>query len=276
MKITMHHRNFSTNNVEAMAHFYKDVLGLTENMEMRDVRILNQYSGDTRFLMVGDGQIHISQMDCHNGFKTGHHVNPLLTGHLGFRVDDIEELKERLRKHNVPFSDIGEWAIKGWYQIFLYDPDGNVIEVQHVNDAPPEEHKMNIQLHHKNYSTNNVEEMASFYMNVLGLTENMEMRDGRILNQYSGDTRFLMAENGQQIHISQMDRFNGFTTGHHVNPLLRGHLGFRVDDIEGLKERLSKHKVPFSDIGEWAIKGWYQIFLYDPDGNVLEVQQVKE
>jgi glyoxylase I family protein len=134
MKMTLHHRNFSTNNVEEMASFYKNVFGLTESMEMRDGRILNQYSGDTRFLLAENGQIHISQMDRNNGFTTGHHVNPLLTGHLAFRVDDIEELKERLRKHNVQFSDIGEWAIKGWYQIFLYDPDGNVIEFQQVRE----------------------------------------------------------------------------------------------------------------------------------------------
>ena len=26
-------------------------------------------------------------------------------------------------------SDYGDWAIKGWRQIFFHDPDGNVIEV---------------------------------------------------------------------------------------------------------------------------------------------------
>lgn len=276
MKVTLHHYNFSTNNVEEMSSFYKNVLGFKESMEIRGERITNQYSSDTRFLLAGgDYQIHIATRDLFNGFKTKHYVNPLLTGHLAFRTDDIEELKSRLDKHNVPYSDFGEWSIKGWYQIFLYDPDGNVIEVQQV-DAEPENHKMDIQLHHRNFSTNNIEEMTFFYRDVLGLTESKEMSGGRILNQYSGDTRFLLDEDGNQVHIATRDLFNGFTTGHYVNPLLTGHLAFRVDDIEVIKKRLVENNVAFSDMGEWSIEGWYQIFLYDPDGNVIELQHIRE
>ncbi|MGJ9459908.1 VOC family protein [Oceanobacillus sp. CF4.6] len=277
MKTTIHHQNFSTNNVEEMAAFYKKVLGLEESKEISGERITDQgYGGDTRFLLAGgDYQIHIATMDLFNGHKTGHYVNPLVNGHLAFRVDDIEELKGRLDKHNVPYSDFGEWSIKGWYQIFLYDPDGNVIEVQQV-DAEPEDHQMDIQLHHRNFSTNKVGEMTTFYRDALGLTENKDMHGGRILKQYDGETRFLVDENGNQIHISKKDLLNGHKTGHYVNPLVNGHLAFRVNDIEPIKERLKENNVAFSDMGEWSIEGWYQIFLFDPDGNVLELQQVNE
>lgn len=278
MKTTMHHQNFSTNNVEEMAVFYKNVLGLEESSVISGERITDQgYGEDTRFLLAGgDYQIHIATMDLFNGHKTGHYVNPLLTGHLAFRVDDIEELKSRLDKHNVPYSDFGEWSIKGWYQIFLYDPDGNVLEVQQVNTEPAN-HQSDIQLHHRNFSTNKVEEMTAFYRDVLGLTEKTEVISGsRILNDYSGETRFLEDENGNQIHIAKKDLLNGHKTGHYVNPLVNGHLAFRVNDIEKVKERLKVSGVAYSDMGEWAIEGWYQIFLYDPDGNVIELQAVKK
>ncbi|MGG7618130.1 VOC family protein [Bacillus coreaensis] len=277
MKITLHHYNFSTNNVDEMTSFYKNVLGLKESTEMSGEEVSGRgYDTYTRFLSAGgDYQVHIATRDLFNGFKTGHYVNPLLTGHLAFRTDDIEELKARLDKHNVPYSDFGEWSIKGWYQIFLYDPDGNCIEVQQV-DAEPEDHKMDIQLHHRNYSTNNIEEMTFFYRDILGLTESKEMNGGRILNQYDGETRFLVDENGNQVHIATMDLHNGFKTKHYVNPLLTGHVAFRVDDIEAVKKRLVENNVAFSDMGEWSIEGWYQIFLYDPDGNVLELQHIKD
>ncbi|MGJ9385201.1 VOC family protein [Salipaludibacillus sp. CF4.18] len=132
MKMIMHHQNISTNNVEEMTKFYKDVLGLEEAEVKTDTRIMNKgYDKDTRFLNVDNGcQVHISQKDPNNGFTTGHYVNLLLNGHIAFRVDDIEEMKKRLNENNIQFSDFGEWAIKGWYQIFVYDPDGNVIEFQ--------------------------------------------------------------------------------------------------------------------------------------------------
>ncbi|MEY4761857.1 MAG: hypothetical protein RLZZ200_1713, partial [Pseudomonadota bacterium] len=31
------------------------------------------------------------------------------------------------------YSDYGKWAIAGWYQVFLQDPDGNIIEVHQPN-----------------------------------------------------------------------------------------------------------------------------------------------
>ena len=31
--------------------------------------------------------------------------------------------------------------------------------------------------------------------------------------------------------------------------------------------------IRYSDYGKWAIAGWYQVCLQDPDGNVVEVHQ---
>lgn len=31
------------------------------------------------------------------------------------------------------YCDYGRWAIAGWHQVFLQDPDGNVIEVHQPN-----------------------------------------------------------------------------------------------------------------------------------------------
>ena len=56
----------------------------------------------------------------------------------------------------------------------------------------------------------------------------------------------------------------------------RGHIAFRTDDIDAFKKRLKEKGIPFSDYGAWAMKGWEQIFFYDPDGNIIEVHQVRE
>ena len=51
-----------------------------------------------------------------------------------FRTDDIEAFKRHLEEKGVPYSDYGKWSMNGWYQIFFYDPEGNVIEVHQADD----------------------------------------------------------------------------------------------------------------------------------------------
>ncbi len=135
MKVQIHHQNFSTSNVAGLTEFYKNVFNLEENEESKNARITTQYNGETNFLKIGDGELHIAESNPNMNFITGQHVNPLLKGHLALRVDDIQQVIENLEKHNIPYADNGQWAIKGWHQIFLHDPDGNVIEVhQVIND----------------------------------------------------------------------------------------------------------------------------------------------
>jgi catechol 2,3-dioxygenase-like lactoylglutathione lyase family enzyme len=68
----------------------------------------------------------------------------------------------------------------------------------------------------------------------------------------------------------------GFTTGHVVNPVERGHIAYRTDDLAAFKAHLEAHGIAYSDWGETAVAGWEQIFFYDPDGNVIEVHQVND
>ena len=79
-----------------------------------------------------------------------------------------------------------------------------------------------------------------------------------------------------QFHLAEKDLGINFRTGQAINPVERGHIAFRTDDIEAFKKRLKEKGIPFSDYGAWAMKGWEQIFFYDPDGNVIEVHQVRE
>jgi len=60
------------------------------------------------------------------------------------------------------------------------------------------------------------------------------------------------------------------------NPVERGHVAFRTDDIAAFKKRLEDKGIAYSDFGTWAMNGWHQIFFYDPDGNIIEVHQVQE
>ena len=130
MTLKLHHLNLSTTNVSAMDAFYRDVLDLAPEPAMNALRIKNQgYGGDVSFVTDGTTQLHLSEKDLQCGFRTGNVVNPLERGHIAFRTDDIAFFKQRLEEKGIPYSDYGGFAMKGWQQIFFYDPDGNVIEV---------------------------------------------------------------------------------------------------------------------------------------------------
>ncbi|MEM9026790.1 MAG: VOC family protein [Pseudomonadota bacterium] len=133
---------------------------------------------------------------------------------------------------------------------------------------------MKLKLHHINLSTNNVGEMETFYRDVLGLGSEPDMNAARVTDEgYPGAVAF-MTDGALQVHIAEKDLNVGYRTGKGVNPVERGHIAFRTDDIAEFKQRLESQGIPYADFGDWAMTGWQQIFFYDPDGNIVEVHEV--
>lgn len=134
MKLTLHHINLSTENVDKMDEFYQNIIGLSDKVEgLPKLEKKKGYAGDVAFVSDGAIQMHLAQKDIHAGFRAQQYVNPVSRGHIAFRTDDIEAFKAHLKQHGIPFADWGNQAVAGWYQIFFYDPDGNVIEVHQVD-----------------------------------------------------------------------------------------------------------------------------------------------
>jgi len=138
MQIKFHHVNLSTSDVPGLDAFYRDVLEMKPEPRLNQMRITQQgYDGNVSFLTdgrEGAAEFHLAEKDLKIGFKTGQAVNPLERGHLAFRTDDIAGFKRRLEEKGIPYSDFGAWAMKGWEQIFFYDPAGNIIEVHQVHE----------------------------------------------------------------------------------------------------------------------------------------------
>lgn len=135
---------------------------------------------------------------------------------------------------------------------------------------------MKIKLHHVNLCTTNVPAMGDFYRDVLDLEPEPAMNERRVTSAgYAGKVAFV-TDGVTQLHLAEKDLEVGFRTNQAINPLERGHIAFRTDDIAAFKTRLKDKGIPFSDYGAWAMNGWEQIFFHDPEGNIVEVHQVKE
>lgn len=135
MKLKLHHINLSTENVDRMDAFYRDVLGLETEQDGLPVLEKKQgYAGDVSFVTDGTIQMHLAQKDMMAGFNSGQLVNPVSHGHIAYRTDDLNAFRKHLEARGIPYADWGNQAVAGWHQIFFYDPDGNVIEVHQVED----------------------------------------------------------------------------------------------------------------------------------------------
>ena len=136
MRIKLHHVNLCSKDVPAMDAFYRTVLDLRPEPSLGEARVTEEgYAGEVAFLSDGDMQVHLAEQDLGVTFRTGQAINPLHRGHIAFRTDDIDAFKRRLKEKGIPYSDFGTWAMKGWEQIFFYDPDGNVIEVHQAPEG---------------------------------------------------------------------------------------------------------------------------------------------
>jgi glyoxylase I family protein len=133
--LTLHHVNLVSDDVTRLEAFYRDVLGLENLPGMVGLRDTTSYDRKVVFIDGSPTQLHLATRDDELGFRNHQVVNPVTAnGHIAFRTDDIDQFKTQLRKHNVPFSDYGIWAMRGWHQIFFYDPSGRVVEVHQVKE----------------------------------------------------------------------------------------------------------------------------------------------
>ena len=132
---------------------------------------------------------------------------------------------------------------------------------------------MKLELHHINLSTQDVKKLETFYKDILFL--DTQSNDLPVLEKkkgYSGDVSFV-GDGKVQMHLAQKDLSVNFKTGHFINPVEKGHIAYRTDDIEAFKKHLKENNIEFTDWGDIGVSGWHQIFFYDPDGNIIEVHQ---
>ncbi len=135
---------------------------------------------------------------------------------------------------------------------------------------------MKLEFHHINYVADDVDRMHDFYTNVLGLDDIPQQNFPRTVANtetgYDGKIRFA-TEGSMQMHLAERAFDVAFKNGRVINPVERGHIAFRTDDLEAFLKILDENSIPYSDYGTTFAKEWHQVFFHDPEGNVIEVHQ---
>ncbi|MEX0350844.1 MAG: VOC family protein [Paracoccaceae bacterium] len=135
---------------------------------------------------------------------------------------------------------------------------------------------MKLEFHHINFVADDVDRMHDFYTNVLGLADIPQQIFPRTEagedTGYSGKIRFA-TEGSMQMHLAERDFDVAFKNMRVINPVERGHIAFRTDDLDAFLSLLDERGISYSDYGTAFSKEWHQVFFHDPEGNVIEVHQ---
>ena len=111
------HANISVRDLDKARAFYGGLLGLKEIPRP-------PFDNPGVWYEIGDVQIHLSVRDLPPSQEGPGPGRP----HLAFWVDDPETVVGRLRQAGVFVRDVPENA-SGYHQLFIADPDGNVVEL---------------------------------------------------------------------------------------------------------------------------------------------------
>lgn len=114
----LHHVSFTVSDVEAARRFYAGVLGLREIPRP-------DFGFPGAWFEIGEAQVHLIQPPEGAPVDTPPPRLSPVAGHAAFEIEDYEAVREALRARGVEPLETG--ADVG--QLFLADPDGNVIEL---------------------------------------------------------------------------------------------------------------------------------------------------
>ena len=84
---------------------------------------------------------------------------------------------------------------------------------------------------------------------------------------------FPVSNDNRGLHIIKPDDAFGYRNHFPHNPSIAGHPAFTVPDIESVMEKLEQQDILYSDAKVYAMPGFHQIYLYDINANMIEVNQ---
>jgi catechol 2,3-dioxygenase-like lactoylglutathione lyase family enzyme len=134
--VRLHHLNLTSMDPQAMWDFYVTKLGVPDDPDhwVPDPTALLE----NRFCKSGDVEFHLSRIRPDMSARFCQPINPLQTGHIAFLVDDLEATLGRLARLGVSYADYGTELGGHWWQAFVIDPRGGVVELrQKVDEDRP-------------------------------------------------------------------------------------------------------------------------------------------
>ena len=134
MSWSIPHVNLEARDVRRAAAFDSAILGMAEGeWVFPESRGYIPASPD-RLALFGDGRqshtgLHLIKPDPDFAGKNVLTLNPSLGGHVAIEVTDLKAVLKRLDAAGIRYSDAGVFAIPGVWNVYVEDPEGNLLEI---------------------------------------------------------------------------------------------------------------------------------------------------
>jgi glyoxylase I family protein len=126
---------------------------------------------------------------------------------------------------------------------------------------------MALEFHHINFVSKNVDAMDDFYRTILEMdsipADNFPRTEAVDDQGYSGQINFV-TEGKIEMHLAERDLDVAFRNNQMINPVDKGHIAFRTDNIKDFLQKLDAAGVRYSDYGTTFAKEWHQVFFMIP------------
>jgi catechol 2,3-dioxygenase-like lactoylglutathione lyase family enzyme len=199
---------------------------------------------------------------------------PIGARHVAIEVADLNRVVAALDRAAIahvaaPVGDFGTEAV------CTLDPGLNLVAFCESR-AEPSARGSDWFIHHVNLEVPDVREAAAFYAEIAGMAEG-PWRAPAERGDFSMDPAMLaslpLGDDNSGIHIVRADPGFALRNGFAHNPTIGGHPAFCVPDVLAVKRRLQAAGMLVSDAGVYAMAGMHQIYVFDPSGNMIEVNQ---
>ena len=127
-----------------------------------------------------------------------------------------------------------------------------------------------------NLESLDVRESVKFFSEIIGFSEGKWIAPEN-KGDFSIDPKelsiFPISNDNKGLHIIKPDDGFGYRNSFAHNPSIAGHPAFTVKSLPTLIKKLEDKNILFSDAKVYAMPGFHQIYLYDINANMLEINQ---
>ena len=201
--------------------------------------------------------------------------------YISILVENIDKIKINLDKDNINYIFKNANKQNSLKSLLVQEPSLNLIQfIENSNGVNENINGWDMDLdwgvHHMNLESLDVRKSIDFFCNVVGMTEGKwvaPVNKGDFSIDPSELAILPLSNNNRGLHVIKPDEGFGWRNNFAHNPSIGGHPAFTVKDLSALKKRLDNEDILYSDAKVYAMPGFHQIYLYDINANMLEVNQ---
>ena len=253
-------------DIEKSKKFY-DFLLCNETNDKKN----NRKSLDECFIYGGDIELRLYKLKNeigNNGTSQSRRTYPTLS------ISNLDLIIKKLDEDGIAYSNN-----KLNNSIIIQEPGLNYLELINL-DTKIKSKKRNINntwnFHHINLECYDVRASVNFFKKYLKFIEGKwkaPVELGKVNINPNQLSIFNLDDNHSGIHINKADFTFSWRNNFIHNPTIGGHPAFNIRDIKLLAKRLQKHDVPLTDAKVYAMPNIHQVYLFDPNSNIVEINQ---